>query len=55
MPPKQRSRAFRLDQQKKHRDKQRKVAGPKPPRTAYQQNKRNAERAALRQGDWGWL
>lgn len=54
MPPKQRSRAFRLEQKKKHRDKTREPGGPKPAKHAYQQNKRNALRATLRQGDWGW-
>lgn len=56
MSAKQRTRAYRLEQKKRHQDKMRKPAGPKPSkRDAYQQNKRNAERASLRQGDWGWL
>jgi hypothetical protein len=56
MSAKQRDRAYRLTQQKKHRDKQREKGGPKEGRhDAYKRNKRNAERATLRQGDWGWL
>jgi len=56
MPSKQRDRRFRIEQEKKHRDKTRKPGGPKrAKRDAYQQNKRNALRADLRTNDWNWL
>lgn len=55
MPVKQRSRAFRREQSKKHRIHKTDPATREHKRSAYDRNKRVALNAALRSGtDWGW-
>ena len=56
MSTKQRDRRFRMEQERKHRDKARKPAEPKSAkRGTYARNKRNALRADLRTNEWNWL
>lgn len=55
MTTKNRTRKFRIEQERKHRDGSKNATAPKEGRRkdAYQQNKRNATRAALRDpGAW---